>query len=558
MHSIIQHSVKGVILLFLFTQVIRSQPFQGEKIFPEQIAPLLEGMGTQYFDITSDNELAHIFFNQAVALTFGFNHLEAGRSYKQVSLLDTTSGIAYWGQALVLGPNINVGMETDAVKPAYEAIQKALELKSYESAKEQALIEALAFRYSKDETLSDRAQLDLAYADAMRKVAEQFPDDPDVATFLAEALMVIHAWDYWEGDGRPKEWTPEIVQVLESALAKHPDHPGLIHYYIHAVEASKRPGRALSGAKKLGDLIPGSGHIVHMPSHVYIRTGLYHEGSLANEQAIIVDNDYITQCRQQGIYPLAYVPHNRHFLWATATLEGASVKAIMAAKHMADHIDQKLMREPGLSTLQHFWITPVYAYVKFGKWDKILSFPKPEKDLIYPLSIWHYARGMAYTSKGELKKARKELSTLTSMSRKEELRDINVWEINEAYDVVQIAVLSLEGEIEAKAKNYDTAIARLREAAALEDRLNYNEPSDWHSPVRLTLGAVLMEAGKYKEAEKAYLEDLETFPENGWSLYGLYKSLLKQERIQEAVQVEQRFTKAWKWADVKLKSSRVL
>ncbi|MBO6621662.1 MAG: hypothetical protein JJ927_07555 [Balneola sp.] len=530
----------------------------GEKIFPEQTAPLFKGMGNQHFTLESESEMAEIFFNQAIALTFGFNHLEAERSFKQVAELDSKAAIAFWGQALVLGPNINTGMESSAVIPAYNAIQKARKLAKYSSKKEQALIEALSARYSKDETLSDRHELDIAYSEALKKVAKEFPNDPDVLTFLSEALMVIHAWDYWEGDGRPKEWTPEILRYLEHGLSLHPEHPGLIHYYIHAVEASKTPGRAKKYADRLAELIPGSGHIVHMPSHIYIRTGEYQKGVLINEKAIEVDNTYITQCRSQGLYPLAYVPHNRHFLWAMATLQGASEKAIKAAEHMSEHTSHEIMRMPGLGTLQHYWVTPWYAYVRFGKWDKILNLKKPDSDLLYPVGVWHYARGIAFTGKDKLQEARKELSALKATIKNEALKDITVWEINDASSVLQIAALTLEGEIEAKARKYGLAVSALQKAIALEDKLNYNEPSDWHYPVRQSLGAVLLEAGYFNEAEEVYRKDLETFPKNGWSLFGLWKSLKGQGKSSEATEVYKQFRESWKWADFELKSSRVI
>lgn len=552
--------ILGVLITFISTQIqlALGQPMQGDNLFEGQHAPLFEGMGVHNFEISSDDELVNIYFNQAIALTYGFNHLEAARSYEQVAMLDPNSAISYWGQALVLGPNINAAMESGSVKPAFDAIQKAISLKKHASKKEGDLIDALATRYSDDETLSDRQKLDEDYAEAMRKLVAKYPNDPNIRTLLAEALMVIHAWDYWHGDGRPKEWTPEIVEVLETGLEDHPTHTGLIHYYIHAVEASKTPGRALEYAKTMEDLVPGSGHLVHMPSHIYIRTGYYQKGVEANERAILVDNNYVTQCRQQGLYPLAYVPHNRHFLWAMATLQGNSSKAIMAAKHMANHIDENNMRIPGLGTLQHYWVTPIYAYVRFGKWDKIISTPKPTKDLVYPIGVWHYARGIAFTAQGKLKEARKELKALNKVRNDERMRGITVWEINSAIDVLSIASLTLEGEIEAKDENFDSAISILRKAVSIEDELNYNEPSDWHYPVRHTLGAVLLQAGQFTEAEKVYQEDLETFPENGWSLYGLYQSYIKQSKMKQAEAVKNRFEEAWKWADINLKESRVL
>lgn len=546
------------ILALVGSTQIQAQSDSGKKHFPDQIAPLLKGMGEHGFDISSQDEWARTYFNQAMGLTYGFNHLEAGRSFDQVITLDPNSAIAYWGKALVLGRNINAGMEASSVMPAYNAIQKAVSLKNYASELEKDLIDALATRYSTDESLSDRNELDVEYAIAMKTVADKYPGDPNVLTLYASSLMNLHPWDFWNGDGSPKSWTPEILNVLETGLAAHPEHAGLIHYYIHAVEASKNPGRAMASADVLADLVPGSGHIVHMPSHIYIRTGRYHEGVLINERAMKVDDSYITQCRQQGIYPLAYVPHNRHFLWSMATLEGNSSKAIKAAEHMANHIDEQLMRSQELSTLQHYWVTPIYAYVRFGKWDKILSVDKPDSDLLYPLGVWHYARGIAYTASGKFDQAELELNQLRELASDEELRNITVWEINDAYHVLQIAAYALEGELRGKQGRTGDAVKALQSAVNLEEELNYNEPSDWHYPIRQSLGAVLLEAGYAKEAEAVYKADLEIFPENGWSLFGLHKSLDAQGKSNEALMVKERFDKAWKWADIKLKASRVL
>jgi len=534
------------------------EPETENNLFEGQIAPLLEGMGVHNFDTSLDDELAAQYFNQAIALTYGFNHLEAGRSFKQVATIDPSSAIAFWGQALVLGPNINAVMESTSVRPAYQAIQLAKSRRAKASNKEKALIDALAKRYSLDESLSDRVKLDKAYANAMRRLLKKYPNDPNIRTLFAESLMVIHSWDYWNWDGRPKEWTPEILSVLERGLEEHPRHAGLIHYYIHAVEASKRPGRALAYADTLRDLVPGAGHLVHMPSHIYIRTGRYQDGVEANEKAIQVDNNYIAQCQQQGIYPVAYVPHNRHFLWAMATMQGNSKKAIKAAEHMAGHIDEEMMQQPGYGTLQHYWVTPLYAYVRFGKWNKILGQRIPREELKYPRGVWHYARGIAFTALGRLEKAKVELARLQALAEDESLKSITVWEINDAQSVLKIAALVLQGELYGKEKNFQKSIVTFIKAITLEDSLNYNEPSDWHYPVRQSLGAVLLESGDYAKAELTFKNDLKIFPENGWSLYGLQQALQRQGKTIEAELVGLRLQKAWQWADIKLNSSRIL
>ncbi|MDO6838649.1 tetratricopeptide repeat protein [Paraglaciecola chathamensis] len=534
------------------------QPRLEKNLFDGQIAPRLSGMGEHGFYLSNGNERAQAFFNQAIALTYGFNHLEARRSFEQVALLAPQSALAYWGQALVLGPNINGPMESSAVQPAFKAISKAQALSQYASPKEVALIQALKMRYSQDESLSDRANLDAQYANAMRALVTQYPEDPNLRPLLAESLMVIHAWDYWNSDGRPKEWTHEILSVLEQGLQNTPSHAGLNHYYIHAVEASKQPERGLASAKVLEDAVPGAGHLVHMPSHIYIRTGRYQQGVISNENAILVDNNYIAQCRQQGVYPLAYVPHNRHFLWAMASMQGNSQKAINAAEHMAKHIDTNLMTEEGLGTLQHYWVTPWYAYVRFGKWDKIMSIPAPKAELLYPLAVWHYARGSALAANGSLAQAKIHLQQLQQLATNQKLADITVWQINDAYSVINIAALVLKGELAAKSKNDIDAIRALKKAVALEDELNYNEPSDWHAPVRQSLGAVLLASGDFAQAQQIYQQDLQVFPENGWSLYGLYQAHLAQGNSAQAARVKERFLNAWQYADITLKSSVVL
>lgn len=521
----------------------------------EQIAPLLDGMGEHHHAVTTAVPRAQKFFDQGLVLSYGFNHAEAERSFRQAALLDPKCAMAYWGMALVLGPNINAPMNPEDVPKAYEAVRKAQQLAANANPREQAYIAALAQRYSQNPP-DDRSTLDLAYANAMRSVAQRFPDDLDAATLFAEALMDLHPWDYWTKDGDPQPWTPEILSTLESVIERNPNHPGANHFYIHALEASPNPERALASADRLRDLVPGAGHLVHMPGHIYIRTGKYHEGSEANERAIKADAAYITQCRSQGIYPLAYHPHNYHFLWATATFEGRSKRALEAARQLTQKIHYDMMREPGYGTLQHYYSIPYYALVKFGKWDEILHEPAPPQDLLYPNGVWHFARGMAFTRTHQLQKASRELEKLQTIANDTTLKHITIWEINTTYDLMQIAREVLTGELAAKKHDYQSAIAHLKTAVRLEDNLTYDEPPPWHSPVRENLGAVLLEAGRPAEAEEVYREDLKKYPENGWSLYGLYESLETQGKTDASTSVKARFEKAWERADVTLTSSR--
>ena len=335
--------------------------------------------------------------------------------------------------------------------------------------------------------------LDMAYAQAMEKVSQKFPDDMDAATIYAEALMNTMPWDYWTEEGTPKPEAQKVLDALESILEREPNHPGANHLYIHAVEAVK-PRQAIAVADRLGNLVPGSGHLVHMPSHIYIRVGRYHDAAVANQKAIAVDNDYITQCHAQGVYPLAYMPHNHHFLWFAATMEGDSKLATDAGNNVASMVDPQMMREPGMGTLQHFSVVPVFTMIRFGQWDKILATPQPEADLKYPTGVWHYARGLAFNAKGETAKTQAELEALDLLAHDPELETVTIWDVNTTQNILKVATEVLTGEIAAAEGKNPRAIAHLRQAVKLEDALNYDEPADWSIPARQYLGAALLKA----------------------------------------------------------------
>lgn len=518
-------------------------------------APLFKGLEGIRFPITTRNPEAQQYFNQGLMLSYAFNHAEAARSFFQATRLDSSCAMAYWGYALVLGPNYNGGMEEDNFARAYEASVKARMLSQNCTPKEIALIQALSYRYAADPA-AGRAELDIAYAGAMKKVYAQFPDDPDIGALYAESLMDLHPWDlYDKRSKRPKPWTPELIAVLERLMQTNPRHPGAHHFYIHALEASATPEKALPSACLLDTLVRGAGHLVHMPSHIYINTGDYHRGSLSNLRAVEVDSVYTTACHAQGVYPLSYYPHNYHFLAATATLEGHSALAWMAARKLQQHTATAIMDQPGWGTLQHYYIIPYYIAVKFGIWDTILALPSPPKNLTYPKAIWHYARGMAYVGKNELANAQKELAGLKTLAADTALQHLTVWGINTTAELVQIAEKVLSAGLAAKQQQTDKAIALLSEAVAIEDKLNYNEPPDWFFSVRHHLGAVLMEAGRFNEAEKIYREDLLTWKKNGWALIGLYQALQAQHKDREAQAVKTAFDQAWQYADVQLTSS---
>lgn len=523
----------------------------------ERPAPRFDGLGKLHHPVTTKSKAAQEYFDQGLTLTYAFNHAEAARSFKEVTRLDPTCAMGYWGAALVLGPNINAPMDTTVVAEAHETVLKAQRLAATgkTSPKERDMIDALAKRYTA-KPLQDRKPLDEAYAGAMREVAKRFPDDPDIGALAAEALMDLHPWNFWLKSGEAQPWTAEIVAQLEAVLAKAPEHVGATHFYIHAVEASRTPGRAEKYADQLGVLVPGAGHLVHMPSHTYIRLGRYHAAALANIKARDVDEQYISQCHAQGVYPLGYVPHNHHFLWVAASMEGWSEMALAAAQSTVAKTNHDMMREPGLATLQHYAWMPLYASVRFGKWNDILATPAPPADLLYPTGLWHYARGRAFVAQGKLDEAERELVEAGHIAAMDTLEKITIWDINNTASLMRIAVEVLAAELQAKRGDYDVAVRRLTEAVRLEDALNYDEPPTWDYPVRHSLGAVLLEAGRAAEAEAVYRQDLVFNPENGWSLFGLAESLEKQGKIAEAAEVEARFAKAWKNADVKLTASR--
>lgn len=528
----------------------QQQPSNSDRnLFDGQFAPLLEGMGDLHFKISTDDTLVQGYFNQGLILAYGFNHKEAERSFRQAAELAPNHPMPQWGIALVQGPNLNLPMLPESIPVAWESLQKAIELKENGTQKEQDYIEALSFRYEENPP-DDRTFLDSTYAEAMGRLSEKYPDDLDAKVLYAEALMDLHPWDFWKKDGTAQPWTPRILKILDSVIKIDPDHPGANHFYIHATEASRTPELALESANRLRYAVPGAGHLVHMPSHTYIRVGKYHEGTLANQRAIQADNDYIAQCNAQGVYPLAYIPHNHHFLWATATLEGRKKLSIEAAENTAALTNDELLSEPGFKFLQHYKIIPLYVYVRFGEWKKIMHYPEPQTDLLYPRGILHYARGMAFLGMDDIQSAEKEYERLNEINQKEEVKSM------ESYgEILRIARHVLKGEIAAANEEYDTAIENLKLAVEAEDQLPYKEPPDWFYPVRHNLGAVLLESGKPKQAEKIYREDLKQFPENGWALFGLQQSLEAQSKNRKAKKFKSEFENAWRYADVEIESS---
>jgi tetratricopeptide (TPR) repeat protein len=489
-------------------------------------------------------------------LMYGFNHAEAARSFQYAQTLDPTCAMCFWGEALVLGPNINAPMADSAVPQAWTAVEQARALAKGASEKEQALIQAVAKRYAR-ETLKDRSSLDQAYAEAMRAVVKQFPDDPVIGALLAEALMDLHPWDFWTREGKPQPWTPEIVSTLERVLDLNPNLPLGHHLYIHALEASPHPEKALSSAARLPALVSGSGHLVHMPAHIYIRIGWYRDALVANQRAVRVDDEYLRHSHVESLYTAAYVPHNYHFLWVAANKLGQQKLAMQAAQDTAAKVSPEMMREPGFAgTLQHFWVMPLFTKALFGQWEEVLQEPAPPADLLYPAGIRHYARGLAFLRQGQLERATQELEQLRNIAKDSAIADLTIFDLNAIPLILNIAQAVLAGEIAAQREDYIAAVTHLNQAVKLEDGLNYTEPKDWYLPPRQVLGAVLLEAGKPEEAEQVYRDDLNVHPQNGWSLFGLAKSLKDQGKLDEAKAAQQEFQEAWADADVTLTSSR--
>lgn len=520
-------------------------------------APLFSGLEGLHFAITTKKAEAQNYFNQGLMLSFGFNHAESARSFFEATRQDPKCAMSWWGFAYVLGPNYNAGMEKDNFQRAFDASKKANLYAAACTDKEKDLIEALTHRYAKNTTIA-RPVLDSSYAAAMRKVYKKYPKDVTIGSLFAEALMDMHPWNLWNKDGTAQPWTPEIMAVLKKCLQLEPKHVGANHFYIHATEMSQYAEEATASADLLRNLVPGSGHLVHMPSHTYIRIGRYHDGVIANQKAVLVDSLYLESCHAQGVYPLAYYPHNYHFISACATLSGESKVAMKGALATANHAHKKLLREPEWSTLQHYYSIPWYVEVKLGLWKDILGTSPPEKDLKYPLVIWHYAQGMALLSQNKIADSKQHLNSMKKIMTDQKLKELTIWGINSVFDLCTIASKTLEGEINAKEKNYGKAISLLKEAVAKEDALNYDEPPDWFFSVRHHLGAVLLDAGKSKEAIKIYEEDLKTFRENGWALKGLMNAYEKLGDKKKYNETKSRFESAWKYADIKINASRIL
>ncbi len=514
-------------------------------------APLFDNLGSHHRAIATSSAEAQKYFDQGLNLLFGFNHDEAIRSFVRATQLDPECAMCFWGLAYANGPHINnPSLDPRHAKAAWDAIQRAQAPAAKASGVDKELIAALAKRYSADPA-AERRPLDEAYAAAMREVWKRHPDDTDAGTLLAESMMDLRPWDLWTHDGKPQPGTEELVSVLETVLSKDPNHPGANHFYIHAVEASPHPERALAAAGRVGTLVPGAGHLVHMPSHVYIRVGRYADAAEANRRAIEADRAYRARAGPQGFYSM-YMAHNFQFLWAADLWAGRSAEAAEAEAGMFKVLGLDMaMAMPEMMDLVLPY--PYFRLVRFGRWDEILALPAPPPGMPLTDAMWHFARGMALGGKADPDGAAKELRALEAAVPA--LSDKAGATMNSARSLAAIALHVLEGDLASRRGRVAEAVRRFNAAVTVEDALNYNEPPDWVLPARHFLGQALLGAGRAKEAAAVYREDLKRNPENGWALAGLAKALALQQDPEGAA-VEKRFAMAWASADVKLGGSR--
>src|SRR5881275_107097 len=513
-------------------------------------ATLMQGYGNLHHPVSTDNAQAQQFFDQGFRQIYAFNHDEAARSFQRAADLDPKLAMAYWGVAEAVGPNYNDPASDDRFAIAHTAIQKAVDLSSSVSPAEQAYIKAMALRFPADPK-ADRRQAAEAYHDAMREVAKQFPDDLDAATLFAESGMNLHPWGLWHPDGTPEAGTEEIVATLESVIKRDPNHMGAVHYYIHSVEGSRSPERALAGANRLAALAPGAGHIVHMPAHVYIRTGDYDAAVKTNEKAAAVDQAYLKASGAQGIYPMMYYSHNLHFIAMCSAMNGNYEEAKKTPGVLAAHVGPHVKEMP---PLEGFMTIPIAVNVRFHRWGDILKMPQPDPAMKTATVFSHFARGMALAATGKAAEADAEYKIVSDAEEATSPDVVFSMPVNnKAKDVLAIARDVLGARISLARKDNATAIAKLQSAVATQDTLKYSEPEDWFFPVRESLGAALLMNGDAAGAEKIFREDIETHPRNPRSLFGLQQALKTQKRDYDAGFVEKQFQSSWKGQGAQLR-----
>ena len=510
---------------------------------PPPVAPLLEGIGPLHFPISTVEPKAQRYFNQALTLAFGFNHAEAVRSFRAAAALDPTCGICFAGAALALGPNINAPMSEEAIAPAWKAVEFARARRHHETDRERDYIDAIVVRYSEDG--EDRAALDAAFSEAMGALAAKYPDDLHALTLYAESLMDRMPWAYWNDDGTPQEMTPTLVEALEKVLAEDPEHPGAAHLYIHAMEQFT-PKKAEAAADRLGDLVPVAGHLVHMPSHIYLRLGRYHDAVITNQRAAAADEDYIAQCNAQGLYRAAYYPHNLHFLWYAAMMEGQRGLALATAERLRERVPVEVARAMG--AIQAYLPVRMFTFARFGMWDEALAEPPEADGLPYAAAMWHYGRGLAFAAKGDGESARAELAALEATRDSPEFDLVVLRQAGISGKLVDIAANLVRAGVEKHLGNTGREVELLREAVDIQLTLPYSEPPFWHYPVRQSLGTALLRQGDAEAARAVFEADLVEFPENGWSLHGLRHTLARTD--DSVATVDDRLNAAWRYSDI--------
>jgi tetratricopeptide (TPR) repeat protein len=504
---------------------------------------LWEGLGPLSFPVTTSNPTAQLYVNQGLVFAYGFNHWEAQRAFQAAQKLDPQCAMCFWGEALVLGPNINWPMEEAAVAPAFAAVQEAMRLAPKASAREQALIAALAERYAA-EPVADRAPLDQAYAEAMRQVAADYPDDLNIQTLYAEAVMDLSPWNYWENGGAtPKPEMADVVPTLEKVLAKNPDHAGAIHLYIHAVEASDRPERAEPYADRLAQQKLSTGHLIHMPAHIYFRVGRYIDSLEANKVAVAADEAYLAQVEVTGgIYPYGYYPHNIHFVLVSAAMAGDAATALGAAEKLDRTVTEEAARTVPLA--QPVKVAPLFAYAQFGTADQVMALAEPADDLPYVKGVWHYARGVALAAAGDAAGAAREAEAIAAIIETADLTTLEAFGIPAA-DVLEIARRVIAARVAQAGGDLKAAIGEFEAAAEIEDGLPFMEPAFWYYPVRQSLGGVLLAAGETERAEEQFRLSLEKVPNNGWACFGLLEANKLLGDGAEAAALQERLDRTW-------------
>jgi tetratricopeptide (TPR) repeat protein len=509
-------------------------------------APLLRGMGSHTHPVTTHSDKAQRYFNQGIVMLHGFNHAKAIRSFRTATELDPDCAMAWWGIAYAEGPNINASMAPEAYPRAWAALQKALSLKPKVSDQEKAYIDALTARYQ-EKYVEDRSALDLAYLEEARRVAHAYPDDMDAKTILCESIMNTMPWNYWTPDRKPHELTKELLATLQVILRRNPEHPGANHFYIHAVEAGPSPESGIPSADRLRSIAPAAGHLVHMPSHIYVRVGQYDEAVEANEKAVKADQSYLRQCREQGVYAGGYYPHNIHFLWYANSLRGNSREAIKAARKVSDYtLDLRCGAEAG--GVQRYM--EILALTQFGQWKKVLDQKLPGQDYPFDQGMYHFARCLAYLGMNDLPLAQDEYGAFKSAFTPTVVSEVTPTHFP-AGQVVEVLDHVLQGKIALYQGDEENSIKHLSAAVDKEELVEYMEPPYVYYSVRWSLGAAHLRLGQYEEAEKVFRKDLEWLPRNGWSLYGLAMALRNQGKTTAADSVYDAFKIAWKNADVK-------